>query len=282
VIFDSPEDITAMCDCEEGGCDPIRLRPSDLIVYDLDGRMLAAAIRRAFHFGELESAGFEEVRSRLVGSWGVRRSRVFFNVPISEKGLLKEIERLCAAVPDPFIVLTPTSRFCTPMVERVLRLQGCAHMALTGIVTLTAPGLLELVPAAKNTVDAVLGDFGRRVAQGKPLELAIARVEAKLDAIAKSREQARTRSQDSTESVARRALALVRELDTEQRLKEPSLLTVFHLYCVKELSAAQIARHCGCSKGTVIGRLRMLARKPEYRRQDCGGTPRNLSAWRKR
>jgi hypothetical protein len=129
VIFDSPEDITAMCDCEEGGCDPIRLRPSDLIVYDLDGRMLAAAIRRAFHFGELESAGFEEVRSRLVGSWGVRRSRVFFNVPISEKGLLKEIERLCAAVPDPFIVLTPTSRFCTPMVERVLRLQGCAHMA---------------------------------------------------------------------------------------------------------------------------------------------------------
>jgi DNA-directed RNA polymerase specialized sigma24 family protein len=93
------------------------------------------------------------------------------------------------------------------------------------------------------------------------LELAIARVEAKLDAIAKSREQARTRSQDSTESVARRALALVRELDTEQRLKEPSLLTVFHLYCVKELSAAQIARHCGCSKGTVIGRLRMLARK---------------------
>jgi hypothetical protein len=261
VIFDSPEDVSAVCDCEEAGCEPIFLQADDLIVYALDTSMLAAAIRRAFRFAEFEGGALEELRSRLVGSWGIRRSRVFFNVPISEKGLLKEIDRLCTAVPDPFVLLTPTLRFCTPMVERTLRLQGCAHMALAGIATLTGPALLELVPAAKASVDAVLGDLGKRIAQGRPLELAIARVEAKLDAIAKSRNQARNEDESLPEDVARQAVAMVKQLDTTNRLKKPSILTVFRLYCINEMSATEIAARCSCSKASIMKRLKILSQK---------------------
>jgi predicted DNA-binding protein YlxM (UPF0122 family) len=259
VIFDSPEDISAVCDCDEGGCDPVFLRPSDLVVYSLNGEMLAAALRQAFRFDEMPGGGFGEVRSRLVGAWGLRRSHVFFNVPISENGLLIEIDRLCAMVPEPFLLLTPTSRFCTPMAQRALTRQGCAQMALAGVVTLTAPGTLELLPAAKNTVDVLFSDFGKR--HGKPLELAIARVEAKLDALAKSRSQMVMDSEDPPEDVARNALALAKELDTTRRMKNPTLLTVFRLYCIDEMSASQIARECACSKTAILKRLKILAQR---------------------
>jgi hypothetical protein len=261
VIFESPEDVCAVCDCEEGGCEAIQLGPNDLIVYTLDGRVFAASIRRAFHFDEINSSGFEGVRSYLVGSWGVRRSQVFFNVPISESGLLNEIDRLCAAVPDPFVLLTPTARFCTPRVQQALRRQGCGQMPLDGTLTLTAPGVVELIPAAKSAVDAFLGDFGKQVAQGKPLELAIARVEAKLDAIAKSRSQGMAGDEELPAEVAHHALALVKRLDTENRLKKPSILTVFRLYCINEMSATEIAGQCCCSKASIIKRLNILARK---------------------
>jgi hypothetical protein len=47
VIFESPEDVSALCDGEESGCEPILLEANDLIVYALDGKALAAAIRIA-------------------------------------------------------------------------------------------------------------------------------------------------------------------------------------------------------------------------------------------
>jgi hypothetical protein len=205
VIVESAEDASAVCDCEEG-CEPILLGTLDLVVYAVDSSALSAAIRQAFHFEEIHCGGIDEMQSLSVGGWGIRRSPVFFCVPISEKGLLKEIDRLCGTIPDPFVLLTPTSRFCTPMVQRALRRQGCAQLALTGVLALTAPGVLDLIPAAKGATDVFFGDFGKHVAQGKPLELAIARVEEKLNAIAKSRGP-QADNENMPEDAARHALA---------------------------------------------------------------------------
>jgi hypothetical protein len=261
VGFESEDDVSALCDCDEAGCETISLRATDLIIHSLNGDMLAAAIRQAFQFDELANVQCEESRSRLVGRFGVRLSRVLFYVPISEGGLLKEIDRLCAEFPDPFVLLTPTSQFCTPIVQRALRRQGCAQMALCGVLRLAAPRILELVPEAKGAVDAFFNDFGKQVAQGKPLELAVGRVEAKLDAIAKQANQVGTEKENNSENVARHALALIKKLDAESRLKKPSLVTVFHLYCVNEMSATQIAKKCGCSKTAVVERLQILSQK---------------------
>ena len=63
------------------------------------------------------------------------------------------------------------------------------------------------------------------------------------------------------EDAARRAFALVQQLDPESRMKAPSVLTVFRLYCMEELTTDRIARKCGCSKGTVISRLRLIRDK---------------------
>lgn len=63
------------------------------------------------------------------------------------------------------------------------------------------------------------------------------------------------------EDVARRAFQLVEQLDSEQVVKAPTVLTVFRLYCVEEMTADKIARHCGCAKGTVINRLKIIREK---------------------
>ncbi len=60
------------------------------------------------------------------------------------------------------------------------------------------------------------------------------------------------------EDVARRAFALVEQLDSEQPLKAPTVLTVFRLYCMEEKSAAEVARRCKTSKATVIRRLELI------------------------
>ena len=69
--------------------------------------------------------------------------------------------------------------------------------------------------------------------------------------------------------VARRAFALVRTLDSERPMKPPTLLTVFRLYCMEEMSAAEIGRRFRCSKATVISRLNLI-------RQRTGADPENL------
>ena len=66
---------------------------------------------------------------------------------------------------------------------------------------------------------------------------------------------------DLDESVARRAFALVQQLDTGSSLPPPSLMTVFHLYCVQALSTDQVARKCACSKATVLNRLARIREK---------------------
>jgi hypothetical protein len=149
VQFESEDEVSAVCDCEEAGCEPIFLRPADLLIHALNGEMIAAALRHAFGFAKLENVGLGDSRSRLVGSWGVRRSRVFFYVPINENGFLSEIDKLSSAMSEPFVLLTPTSRFCTPMVHRAMRRQGNAQLSLAGVLSLSKSGQLELLPTRK-------------------------------------------------------------------------------------------------------------------------------------
>jgi len=73
------------------------------------------------------------------------------------------------------------------------------------------------------------------------------------------------------EDTARRAFALIQQLDSQSRMRSPSVLTVFRLYCMEELTAAQIARKCRCGKTTIIDRLNLI-------RQKTGAAPAKLRA----
>ena len=77
---------------------------------------------------------------------------------------------------------------------------------------------------------------------------------------------------DDAGEVARKAFAIVQQLDTEQPLKPPTLVTVFTRYCMDGLSAGQIARKHNCSKPTVLRRLEKI-------RQRTGVAPQQLRSF---
>jgi DNA-directed RNA polymerase specialized sigma24 family protein len=71
------------------------------------------------------------------------------------------------------------------------------------------------------------------------------------------------------EDEARRALALIHQLESDSPTGSPSVTSVFRLYCVEELTIEQIAKKCRCSLGTVANRLKLIKAK-------TGIEPKNL------
>lgn len=80
-------------------------------------------------------------------------------------------------------------------------------------------------------------------------------------------EIAREDTRPTSAVVAQAAFALMVKLDARGKQKAPTPLTVFRHYCIEGISAEQTATKCRCSKGTVMGRLRLIERvtrkKPE-------------------
>jgi hypothetical protein len=75
----------------------------------------------------------------------------------------------------------------------------------------------------------------------------------------------------ASDEVARRLFAVVEELEAEGKWRKAPVTKVFHLYCVKGLSRAEVAKGCGCVPGLVTLRLKLiekkLGRKPVELRQ---------------
>ena len=61
--------------------------------------------------------------------------------------------------------------------------------------------------------------------------------------------------------IALAAFAMLEKLDSGRRLPPPSISKIFHLYCIDDLSAEQIAKQCRCSKAAVIRRLKFIRKQ---------------------
>ena len=59
-------------------------------------------------------------------------------------------------------------------------------------------------------------------------------------------------------TLAHSAFMLLDRLDFKSRRKAPSVLTVFRLYCMQNMTVAEIARQYRCSLSTVSDRLKVL------------------------
>jgi len=57
------------------------------------------------------------------------------------------------------------------------------------------------------------------------------------------------------------ALALLDRLDSASPPRPPTVLAVFRLYCIQQMTITEVARACRCSVGTVCNRLKLLRAK---------------------
>jgi hypothetical protein len=155
-----------VCHCDPPDCPPIRLTPQDRLVLALDTRKLCEAIRAALRFQPATPGQFPgAARSLRLGTNGPAQSPVILSFPTEEGDILAEVGGLCAAIPGPIILLTPTARHHTPTVEAALRRHGCLHIPLAQFVSLASPGKLTASAAVK----PILAAFDRSLAGPSPL-----------------------------------------------------------------------------------------------------------------
>jgi len=199
-------------------CPPTSLTTADLTPLAINWPKLSRALCKALGL-DRKAADFGLPATHQIGSWSADAVPVILTIQNEPRDFLFVTGQLAARLRQKFILLAPTSRLVTAAAQEILANTGAAFFPLETTVTLTPNGTLHAIKTP--------GDlFAKFTPQPKELD----------------------------EDVARRAFALVQQLDADS-------LAVFRFYCVEGMSAAQAARKCSCSKATVYRRLETIRAK---------------------
>jgi hypothetical protein len=234
VIRHSATEVVAVCRCESWCCDDLSLTNEDTAIWELSWARLGRALCQALGL-EVKNVELNLNATRQIGSWSPHAVPVILTIQHTSFEFARAVAALVARLREPFILLSPSARHLDARGKELLANIGAGFFALDAHVRVTPQGVLEPTQTPGEL-------FGRFSAQPEP---------------------------NLPEDIARRAFALVEQLDSERPLKAPTALTVFRLYCIEELSAAQIARRTRSSKATIIRRLEMIQAR-------TGIDPRNL------
>jgi hypothetical protein len=224
----------AECRCDPGRCDTWTATIEDITPLELDWPKLARALCQALDLKpQIVNLGF--YNTLQIGCWAGDTTPVILTIATNPRQFLHVVTALIQRLTKPFILLAPTARHAGVGVRELLQTAGSGFFPLDEHISLSnLPLLSSLTPSARLFADFVPASNG-------PQE----------------------------EDVARHALALLQRLDAESPTSAPTVLTVFRLYCIEELSVAQIRRRCRCSAGTVSNRLKLIQAK-------TGLEPKNL------
>lgn len=218
--------LTGVCRCESWNCDDLPLMPEDVMPLELNWPKLSRALAGVLNL-ETKAARFNLCATRQIGSWSAEAVPVILTIQNTPAAFRRIVLELAARMRQPFILWSPTAAQLDATSQELLGQVGAGFFSLEAHVSLNLSGSLHLTRAPGEL-------FARFTAQpGKPLD----------------------------EDLARRAFALVQQLDSGHDVKPPSVLSVFHAYCLDELNAMQTARKLRCSKTTVLRRLELLRNK---------------------
>jgi hypothetical protein len=220
--------IVGVCRCESWNCDDLPLREEDLVLLELNWSKLGRAIASTFGCDAKESV-FGMPGVMQVASFGGAALPVVLCIQHEPGEFRSALTELAVRLREGFILLAPTNRFVDGNCKDLLASSRAGCFDLESHVTLAAQGNLR---ARKRGVELFVGFLPK---ENEPVP----------------------------EDVTRQAFRLIEQLDSEQGIRAPSVLTVFRLYCEEELTAEQIARKCRCSKGTVINRLKLIREKTQ-------------------
>ena len=218
--------IMGICDCESWNCDDLSLTEADLTVYELNwkklGRAVAAAFGCDYRFAEV---GVH--KTHQIATFSGLAVPVILSIQFDPEDFRNAVAQITAGLRRPFILLAPTGRWMDARGYGLLAGCEASFFDLESHLTILPSGALQALRPGLELFAGVVKE------QQEPVP----------------------------ENVARRAFELIEQLDSEKVIKLPSVLTVFRLYCVKELTAERVARKCQCSKGTIINRLKLIREK---------------------
>jgi hypothetical protein len=220
---------------EDFHCPDFPVTRADLEVWELNWTRLARALCQAL---ELDSrlAPLNFVNTFQIGCWSADAIPVILTIQSESRALRLVISELIARLRRKFILLTPTHKNYDAHIQELLANAQAAIFPLNSTVTLGRDGQLQ--------------------SRVRPGEL-FARL---------------TPEPGLVEEPALRAFAVIKALDTNTRLRDAPVLTVFRLYCIDSLSVEQSAKKLRCSKATIVNRLRTI-------REKTGVAPKTLRSY---
>lgn len=210
-----------VCRCGPGRCPDIPLTRPDITTLEICKTRLGHALCKAFGL-DSRYAELPVPNTFQFGSWSTDAVPAILTIQVQSPHFRRAVAELAAQLRQPFILFAPTSDFLDAPAKSILENHGAGFFDLKTNVILTDHGTLQPTRA--------------------PGEL-----------FARFTPQPRTMDTD----LSARVFAIVLKLDTDKPLK-PSLLRVFRLYCIDELSCDGVARKCETTKTTVVRRLAML------------------------
>jgi hypothetical protein len=170
----------AVCDGDLW-CPPIPVEAKDLFVFAVDGRVLCLRIAECLGLSAPGNRKIAGARVERVGTFGPANSEVYLMFPSDAARMMREVERLFCAQPDPFVLLTPTGVHCSRDVESALRRQTCMHMALSRVVTVAKDGRFSAMPGTKGMLEA----FATCCREGRGLAKTVERIDRNIEAVAR-------------------------------------------------------------------------------------------------
>jgi len=214
----------------------VPLTAADVKVWELDLTRLGRAVAKALDCGTAVKP-FGPPRTMQLAALGNPPLPILLTIQPDADQLTHCVAQLVARLPKGFILLTPTKLSDARVLELLAKVNvGCFDLETH--VTLLPSGKLQ---ARKSG--------GELFSPWLP-----------------------TANQPTEENQARQVFALIEKLESGRRLKNPSVMEVFRLYCIIGKTTEQIEAACHCAKGTVINRLAVI-------REATGRDPVELRAF---
>ncbi len=224
--------ILGVCQRDPRTCEDVTLTPAEVTPLQLNWARLGRALCKALNC-ESKPAELGLPSTLQIGAWSADAVPVILTIQSESNVFRHVIAELVARLGRPFILLAPTSLHMTANCDELLAHAKAAFFPLETTVTMTDHGTLH----PTKTPGVIFARFTPEAKE--PID----------------------------EDTARRAVALINQFD--RKIRPPSLITVFRMYCMDELSAEAIARKKECSKAAVVRRLKMI-------RKITGTAPANL------
>lgn len=216
-----------VCKEDDGtGCDDLLLTAEDVEVWELNLVRLGRAIAQALQC-DAKDAKLGLDRTRQIASLGDAPLPVVLTVQHDETGFGGVVAQLVARWPKGFILLAPTSRFCTATATELLGRVNAGFFSVESHVTVLAGGKLHAATSGG--------------------ELFAAHLPAKREAV--------------KESEATRIFVLLEKLRSKRAGMKAPLYDVFVATVLEGLSQRAAAKKCGCSPAQMSKRVRELVRE---------------------
>ena len=131
-----------VCCCDEPDCEDLKLAEEDLVVWELDIARLGRAVAQALKC-DGRDAKFGVDRTRQIASLGDGPLPIVLTVQHDEESFANVVAQLVARQPKGFVLLAPTSRFCTAPATELLARVNAGFFSLEAHVTVLPGGRLH-------------------------------------------------------------------------------------------------------------------------------------------